>query len=127
MKKQVSSPRSCNERGVILIEAMVAVLIFSVGVLAIVGLQAVMVKNTTDSKYRSEASYIAQQRLGRMWIDPANLAAYAEVTTDISALLPNGTRSTTLVGSQVTVTVTWQQPGEAAVHNFTTTGSVAGG
>jgi len=122
-------PRQSRQQGVVLIEVMIAILIFSIGVLAIVGLQATMIKNTADAKYRSDASYIAQQRIGQMWADPSNLASYVETNTDISSLLPNGTRSVTQTATgQFTVTVTWQQPGPAATtHNFTTIVSIAGG
>lgn len=108
---------------------MIAILIFSMGVLAIVGLQAVMIKNTADSKYRADASNIAQQRIGQMWSDPGNLASYVETNTDISALLPGGTRTVTQPATgQFTVTITWQQPGAGEVqHNFTTTAQITGG
>jgi type IV pilus assembly protein PilV len=115
------------QQGVVLLEAMIAILIFSVGVLAIVGLQAVMIKNTSDSKYRADASYIAQQRIGAMWADPANVVNYIEAGTDISTLLPSGTRTVTSpVVGQFVVTVTWQQPGQPQ-HNYTTTATIAGG
>ena len=115
------------QHGVVLLEALVAVLLFSMGVLALVGLQAAMIKNTSDSKYRAEASFIAQQRIGIMWSDPANALTYLENGTDISALLPSGTRTVTQPApSQYVVTVTWQQPGQPA-HNFTTIATIAGG
>ncbi len=105
---------------------MIAILLFSIGVLAVVGLQAAMIRNTSDAKFRAEASYIAQQRIGAMWADPTNLGAYVELNTQISEL-PNGTRTVIQpVAGQVVVTVTWQQPGEAQ-HNFTTTASITGG
>jgi type IV pilus assembly protein PilV len=118
------------QHGVILIEVLVAILIFSVGVLAIVGLQANMIQNTADAKYRSEASYIAQSRLGQIWVaDPTNLAAMLETNTDISALLPSGTRTVTQpTPGQFTVTVTWLLPGpNQTTHNFTTTARITGG
>jgi len=126
MHKQISSPLESAQQGVVLVEAMIAILIFSMGVLAVVGLQAAMIKNTADSKYRADAGYIAQQRIGLMWSDPDNLATYLETNTDISALLPGGLRTTAQSGVQYTVTITWQQPGEAQ-HNFTTTASIVGG
>jgi type IV pilus assembly protein PilV len=117
-----------SQEGVVLLESLIAILIFSLGVLGIVGLQAAMIKSTSDAKFRSEASYIAQQRVGQMWSDPANVATYIEAATDISALIPAGTRTVAqpLPGGPYVVTVTWQQPGEA-VHNFTTIASIAGG
>lgn len=115
------------EQGVVLLESLIAILVFSLGVLGIVGLQAAMIKNTSESKYRSEASYIAQQRIGQMWADPGNLGDYLEENTDISELLPSGTRSVTQPSAGTfLITVRWQQPGEPA-HNFTTTASIAGG
>lgn len=121
------SPPGSVQQGIVMIESMIAILIFSMGVLAIVGLQAAMIKNTANSKYRTEASYIAQQRIGQMWADPSNLVNYLEANTDISALLPGGTRTVTQpVLGQFVVTVTWQVPGEV-VHNFTTIASIAGG
>lgn len=117
------------QQGVVLIEAMIAILIFSLGILAIVGLQATMIKATADSKYRSEASYIAQSRLGLIWADPDNAATYVEANTDISTLLPGGTRTVTQpTPGQFTVTVTWLQPGpNQTTHNYTTTARVTGG
>ena len=124
-RQKIFSAKSAQQ-GVVLVEAMVAILIFSMGVLAVVGLQAAMIKNTADSKFRADASYIAQQRIGTMWSDPGNLASYLEANTDISALLPGGLRTTAQSGVQFTVTVTWQQPGEAQ-HNYTTIATISGG
>lgn len=133
----VASPNSRqgvkSQQGVILLESLIAILIFSGGILALMGLQAAMVKNTSDAKYRADASFIAQQRLGAMWADPGNLADYVEAGTDISALLPNGTRTVVLLpvgapaGGQVRVTVTWQQPGHPEIHNFTANARITGG
>ena len=124
-----TSPHKSAQQGVVLIEAMIAILIFSMGVLAIVGLQATMLKNTGDAKARADASYIAQQRLGQMWADPDNLASYLEQDTDISHLLPAGTRTVTQpVPGQFTITITWKEPGDQeSQHNFTTTARISGG
>jgi type IV pilus assembly protein PilV len=124
-----SAPKSTQE-GVLLIEAMIAILIFSIGILAIVGLQATMVKNTADSKFRSDASYIAQARIGAMWTDPANLTSYVETNTDISTQLPGGKRTVAALATagQYQVTVTWIQPGpNATTHTFTTIARISGG
>jgi type IV pilus assembly protein PilV len=123
--------RKSTQQGVVLLEAMIAILIFSVGVLAIVGLQAAMIKNTSESKYRADASYIAQQRIGAMWADPGNLVNYLEANTDISSMLPNGKRSVTQpVVGQFMVVVEWLLPGEPAgtsPHNVTLLANITGG
>lgn len=117
------------QQGIALLEALIAVLIFSMGVLALAGLQSAMVKNTSDAKYRAEATFIAQERLGMMWVglgDVADLADFVEDATDISAILPNGTRTVEVSPEGlVTVTITWQLPGEAE-HRYTTNARIEG-
>lgn len=122
-----SKPSASSQQGVVIIETLVSILIFSMAVLAIVGLQAAMIKNTGDAKFRADAGYIAQQRVGAIWSDPANVGLYLEANTDISDLLPSGTRTVTQIAAgQFQVTVTWQQPGEAQ-HSYTTIVSISGG
>ncbi len=70
-----------KQSGVMLLEALIGILIFSIGILAIVGLQAASVKNQADAKYRADASYFANQIIGQMWGDRANLATYAHNPT----------------------------------------------
>lgn len=113
-----------SQQGMALLEALIAVLIFSMGILALVGLQGAMVKNTSDSKYRAEATFFAQQKLGEIWANTRNhdvFASYAVVDEDISALLPGGKRTVAISPApdcMVTVTVEWQMPG-GDIHNHT--------
>lgn len=129
-----------SQGGVILIEALIGILIFSVGILALIGMQAVAMKNTTDAKYRSEAAFLANQIIGQMWVDRGNLAQYDDAVaayaprdqwrTDVATLLPGVNVAAippTLVPSilvpaasnnQVIVVVQWQQPGEAAIRRL---------
>ena len=120
----IASLRRRSQQGVVILESLIAILIFSMGILALVGLQAAMVSNTTSSKFRADASYIAQQKLGQLWADPANVAAS---DSDVPEL-PNGRCSITLLAvGEVQIVVTWQQPGEIEVHNVTTSARIAGG
>ena len=111
------------QTGSVLLEALVAILIFSIGILAIVGLQAASMKNTSLAKSRIDASLIANQRLGEIWIDiptlTTNPAAFTEADTPVASL-PDGKRTTVIQGDQVTVTVTWQMPGQTEVNNYQT-------
>lgn len=66
--------------GMMLLEALLGILLFSIGILGLVGLQSVSIKNTTDARLRSEAGYLANQIVGRMWADRPNLANYALTT-----------------------------------------------
>ena len=120
-----------SQQGIVLLEVLIAILIFSMGVLGLVGLQAVMIKNSTDARFRSDASVIAQQRIGAIWADPSN-AGLVEVNTDISGTLPGGKRSTSLISAwtnpstaavsrEYLVTVTWSPPSDSTAvetHNY---------
>lgn len=55
------------EQGVMLIEALVGILIFSIGVLALIALQSASVTATSDAKYRIEAVNLANQMLGTIF------------------------------------------------------------
>jgi type IV pilus assembly protein PilV len=114
--------------GSVLLESLIAILIFSFGILGLVGLQAASIKNTTQAKERIDASLVANQRIAEMWVDRANLAGYTETDTDIAntTKLPNGKRTTVIAGDQVTITVNWQMPGDSAVNQFETIARING-
>jgi type IV pilus assembly protein PilV len=59
--------RHGTQRGVMLLEALVAILIFSLGVLSIVKLQAVSIQQSTAAEYRSMAALLANDLVSRMW------------------------------------------------------------
>ena len=122
---------SKTQSGVALLEALVGILIFSIGILALMGLQAQSIRNTVEAKYRNEAAYLANQIIGQMWVDRANLAAYdtgggtnpnmtawrAQVANTLPRVVAGGTNSPTIVvaGNQVSVTIFWQLPGSDSV------------
>jgi type IV pilus assembly protein PilV len=120
--------RQGKQEGFLLIEVLVAILIFSIGILAVVGLQAVMIKGATEARFRTIASFIAEERVAQIWADPNNAVAYLENATDVSARLPNGTRTVTQpVIDRFVVTVRWQMPGVSEPHQFVNVAVVAGG
>jgi len=120
-----------------LLEALIAILIFSMGILAVVGLQGFSIKSAADAKYRADASFLANQVIGQMWVDRANLGSYTSPgyakrdawTTKVANTLPGGggsvAVSSTATGSQVTVTVTWQPPGMSP-HSYVTIAQIYG-
>jgi type IV pilus assembly protein PilV len=66
------SPKS--QSGVLLIEAMVAILIFTIGVIALMGVQAAAVRSNSDAKIRMDAEFFADQLLSEMTVDGRNAA-----------------------------------------------------
>lgn len=120
-----------KQDGIMLIEALIAVLIFSIGILALVGIQAVMISNTSDSRYRAEANFIAQKRIAELWADPANIVNFVDSGTDVSDVLPGGARTTVQISpGEFMVTVSWQPPGDVddpVVHQHVAVARIAGG
>jgi type IV pilus assembly protein PilV len=119
--------RKSLQGGVMLIEALVAILLFSLGVVAVMGMQAVSIEQVSQAKYRTDASYLANQITGKMWVDQANIASYATSTysgrtawnTVVANTLPQGTGTIAVNGTVVTVTINWQTPNDSTVRKFT--------
>lgn len=114
-----------REKGSVLLEGLIAILIFSFGILAIVGLQANSMRITTDAKMRIDASNIANQRVGAMWTDTGNLAAHAGAN-EVVAALPEGKMTTTVAGDVVTIKITWKIPGDSNEQSYSSTTRING-
>lgn len=119
-----------RQRGIMLVEALVGLLIFSIGILALIALQAVGIRENNEAAYRSAASFVVDRIIGDLWAaDQSNLNALAGTysaasnaaapwSRSVNAALPAGSAVVVVSGGSVTVTVTWQAPG-APAHSFT--------
>ena len=104
-----------KQRGAMLIEVLVSILIFSFGLLGLVGLQAVASQNSVNAQDRSTAANIASEMVTEMWLrntsNTANLAAQiaAWQARVIASNLPAaaGTVATD-VNNITTVTIQWR-------------------
>jgi len=65
------------QRGIALLESLLAVLLLSIGLIGTLALQARSVSALADSALRAEATIAANQLLGVMSNDQGNLALYA--------------------------------------------------
>jgi type IV pilus assembly protein PilV len=139
---------------VVLIEALLGILIFSIGILALIGMQSVAVKNTVDARYRTEAAYLANSVMSQMRLDMANITLYPDSNTanyvprttwrnQVEATLPGINIASvqrvptislvpgpTYAGdsdapSQITVVVRWLQPGETQERRFEIVGMLS--
>jgi type IV pilus assembly protein PilV len=118
-------------RGFMLIEVLVSILIFSIGVLALIGLQAKMTRAQTTAKSRADAIYLANELVGVMWSDMANLSSYANCASyprcidwqnKVAQNLPGGTSAVSVGNTspgEVDITIQWTQ-GSDGTHNYTT-------
>jgi type IV pilus assembly protein PilV len=69
-----------EQSGLILLEAMVAILIFTIGVIALMGVQAAAMRSTSDSKIRMDAEFFADQLLSEMAIDGRTTSGILDFT-----------------------------------------------
>lgn len=149
-----SDPR--GSRGSVLIEGLIAILLFSIGLLAIVRLQAAAIGDVQDAKIRSGASFVAGQIISQMWADrganSVNLPCYAHpaagtcpsagstaakdawiasfTTPGGSNYLPGATEDRQEISvdadSRVTVIIRWQAPGDTSERSFSTVAQIRG-
>lgn len=133
-----------RQRGSFLLEALIAALIVALGILGLVGLQARAIQNVDDAQYRSEAAFLANDLLGRMWTsNQATLQAefetgggtpYDDFKTLVQARLPGASVTDPTVtvaprfgdptmGYEVVITIFWQPPGDVQ-HNYQTGATV---
>jgi type IV pilus assembly protein PilV len=116
-----------RQEGVMLLEALIGILLFSIGILALLGMQGIAMRATIDAKYRSEASFLANEIVGTMWGDADNLANYndaqcasnarctawkARVQAMLPAIAGTPPPSIAIATRQATITVYWQRQGE---------------
>jgi type IV pilus assembly protein PilV len=126
-------------RGIVLIEVLVALLVFILGVLGLVGLQGAMTRAQTESKFRSDAAFLATEAIGRMWADVTNVATYngtgcasvarcKEWQDKVGSTLPGGNGAVALDASSgdATVTVSWTSPA-GDTHKYVTSTTVSKG
>jgi type IV pilus assembly protein PilV len=139
-----------RQSGVLLLEVLVAILIFSVGILGTVDLLAVSTKQASDAQYRTAAAVLADDLIAGMWTSSRTQdalessygslkagAAYSKWVASITAALPgvsaqSGTlpivtfapvpagNANSLPSTRAQVTVMWQAPGDTRVHSHVT-------
>lgn len=136
-----------NQKGVLLLEALIAILIFSIGILAIIGLQVSSIKMSSDAKYRSDANLLATQLVGSMWMAHSSPTFVADFRTggaqylawasNVAATLPTTGASApavtiatvtdpvaSSVSNTVNIDIYWSVPGEsvsgASTHHYNT-------
>lgn len=137
--------------GFALIEVLVAVLLFAIGILGLVGLQASMTHAQTESKVRADAANLVDELATLMWEDLGkqntvlNLASYSTGgcsgnarcnawLTKLGKALPGGalgdlslnpaTDTWDELHGQVTVRLTWTLP-DGTPHQYVATFNIA--
>ena len=139
-----SRQRRVPQDGSALLEALIAILIFSFGVLGLIGILAASVRATNDARYRAEAANLANAVIGDMWataateLDPQfgpggpKLVAWQNY---VASQLPSANGANVPLvdlvqpglstqSRSVVVTVFWQMPGETIRHQVLITAQI---
>lgn len=114
-----------HQAGLLLIEVLLSILIFSFGILGLVALQAVSTQNSANAEYRSIAANLVSDIVSQTWIRKTTNIADANLSADIAAWekkvaasgLPNGLGSVVEAGTVLTVTVQWKPPSKKSTDN----------
>lgn len=117
------SPMRSKSLGMSLTEVLVSTAIFAVGLLGLLSANATAFSTFSDAKYRVDAALLADRLIGEIWVDRANVAAYAHTPggavtdrvapwlAEVTRTLPAADAAVAVVGTQVSVTITWQPAG----------------
>jgi type IV pilus assembly protein PilV len=104
-----------TQAGFTLIEVLIAVLVFSLGILAMTGLQASAIRMSTDAQQRAEATYLADQLLARMLVaDRTTAASFAHKPGGTATCAPTGAASTNPIVTEWLTDVTTTFPRASA-------------
>jgi len=125
--------RQRGQQGVMLIEALIAILLFSTGILAMIAMQGLAISYASDAKYRSDAAFLANELLGQIWVDRGQIAEYkypggtapalTSWKTKLDLALPGTVANPPLITvdaatGQVDIVIKWQQPNAESARNY---------
>jgi type IV pilus assembly protein PilV len=115
-----------NKKGFFIIEALISILVFMIGILGILQLQVGQMQATADAQYRAQASYMAENLMTEIIIDKGNIdtfvdktnATYSDWEGNLRNALPGvnefppevNTSIAASGGKLVTVVVKWKAP-----------------
>jgi type IV pilus assembly protein PilV len=131
MKPIQCSRNAGAQCGMALLECLMALLIFSVGLLGLLGLEARVMNISTDSENRNRAAMLASEVASAMWLNntvdplaPAIVAAGVNAGDQTQGGLPSGVVAVTAVPGATNaadITVTWQEVSDAPLSPSTLT------
>jgi type IV pilus assembly protein PilV len=120
-------PNARRQGGATLIEVLVSLLIFSLGILGMVAMQAKSVSYSVDAEDRTRAAALVNQLVADMWVEgtnaPTTLTAWKLRVSDATVSgLPSGlgvTASSTTSGiTTTTITITWRAPSKTSNNTY---------
>jgi type IV pilus assembly protein PilV len=134
-------PGKFRQHGGFLLQSLVAIALFSSGVLVLLMLSGTAVRQVANAHYRASASLLAAQLLAQMWLGPHDSArlraayakegaGYAAWQQAVDRALPGAAALPPQVGidhaGKITITIRWQAPGDALPHQHVVATQIPG-
>lgn len=123
-------PKAPAQQGVGLIEVLIAILIFSFGILGLVGLQARATQYSVSAEDMNRAALLANEASSMMWntgtvsLSASAVAAWqAKVASAADGGIPAASAVITVSGNVAEISITWKPvsaAASAASSNYTT-------
>jgi type IV pilus assembly protein PilV len=134
-----------------LVEGLMSLVVLSVGILGLIGMQATLIQDSSESRVRMQAGFFATSVLGMAAANPQNVGCFivnsaqsAACTSpdaqtqalgwldQVISALPGATGVPPQVAydnanGQLTVTLRWQMRGDTVVHNYVAATQVSAG
>jgi type IV pilus assembly protein PilV len=139
---RVSVTFNAHQKGVSLLEGLLTIILFSVGMLSLLMLLSTSLVEAGNARYRSEASLLASDLIGQMWTGDRSLSALRKRFTDTTSddyqrwlktvhdRLPgtDGTKNlpSIMIDNQrkVKIALYWQAPGDGKKHQLLTVATI---
>lgn len=128
VSNSIASRLRGSQAGSFIIESLVSLLIFSVGIIALVGLATQSLNQLGQTKARNDASFLAGELIGDMWVSVSTPSTYDATAWQarVAAALPAGLGVVAVNGTQVTITITWADAKNGGVrHSYLTSAQIA--
>jgi type IV pilus assembly protein PilV len=110
-------PSRLRQRGMSLIEVLVVIVLFSFGLLGMVGLQARATQNSVGAEDSNRAALLANELAAQMWtsntvvLPAATIADWNTRVADAKVQgLPNGVGAVVVAANVARITITWRPP-----------------
>ncbi|RSZ37537.1 fimbrial assembly protein [Variovorax beijingensis] len=127
MKRSQASSFRRGQTGIALLEVLVSVLLFSLGLLGLIGLQARAISFSSDAEDRNRAALLANEAVALMWLNKSvNVPAgelsswQSRVADPLAGGLPSGDGQVNVSGTAATVVIKWRAPTHDADSQLTT-------